>query len=134
MTHVRSRPIADFMTEAPQSIGQEQTIASAEQLMRQLDVRHLPVLHGGRLVGILSQRDVQLIHTLKDVEPARVLVEEAMSQAPYRVSPTEPLGRVASEMATNKYGAALVMDGSRLAGVFTTVDALKILAEELSEA
>ncbi|MBX3183488.1 MAG: CBS domain-containing protein [Polyangiaceae bacterium] len=122
------------MTEAPQSIGQEQTIASAEQLMRQLDVRHLPVLHGGRLVGILSQRDVQLIHTLKDADPARVLVEEAMSQAPYRVAPTEPLGRVASEMATNKYGAALVMDGSRLVGVFTTVDALKILAEELSDA
>jgi acetoin utilization protein AcuB len=119
-----SRPIRDFMTESPHTIGHDQPLSLAHSRMRDLRVRHLPVLKGGRLVGILSQRDALLVETLKDVDPADVKVEEAMTTDVYLASPETPLIEAASTMAEHKYGCAVVMSGPRLAGIFTTVDAL----------
>ena len=45
------------------------------------------MLSGGKLVGIITDRDLALIETLKDVDPTKVSVEDAMSQAPYTVTP-----------------------------------------------
>jgi CBS domain-containing protein len=56
-----------------------------------------------------------------------VPVEDAMTSDVYLVSPDAPLGEVASAMAEHKYGCAVVMNGTHLAGIFTTVDALRTL-------
>lgn len=127
-------PISDFMTQSPHSIGQQQSLSKAAELMRKFDIRHLPVLHGGKVVGLLSRRDLLLVETLPGVDPKEVTVEEAMSPAPYTVQPDEPLSRVASTMAHNKLGTAVIMKGNELVGLFTTTDALRVLAENLGEA
>lgn len=124
--------IARYMTTTPQTIGQDQTLAVAHKLMRENHIRHLPVLKGGKLVGVLSDRDLALIETLRDVDPTRVTVEDAMTQAPYTVSPDSGLDEVVSTMAEHRYGSAMVMDNGKIVGVFTTVDALTALAELLS--
>ena len=90
-------------------------------------IRHLPVLEGGRLVGMLSQSDLHLIETLKDVVPKEVLVEEAMSQDAYTVAPETRLADVAREMALHKYGSAVILHGEEVLGIFTTTDALRAL-------
>jgi acetoin utilization protein AcuB len=95
--------------------------------MRGWGIRHLPVLDGGKLVGILSQRDALLIETLRDIDPARVSVEDAMTSDVYLAGPDTPLIEVASAMAEHKYGCVVIMDGPHLAGIFTTVDALRTL-------
>jgi acetoin utilization protein AcuB len=122
-----------YMTRSPHSIGQEQTLLQAHQLMRQHSIRHLPVLHGGKLVGLLSDRDLHLIETLRDVDPERVTVEEAMSPTVYTISPRAPLDEVVREMAQHKYGCAVVMDNGKVVGVFTTVDALVAFADLLEK-
>jgi acetoin utilization protein AcuB len=122
-------PIRDFMTPAPFTIGADQPLTIASELMRARRIRHLPVLRGGQLVGILSQRDIQLIAGLPAVDLAEVPVEDAMSNNVYSVSPDTPVAEVAAEMAAHKYGAALVVEGKHIAGVFTTVDALHLLAK-----
>ncbi|MEZ4229383.1 MAG: CBS domain-containing protein [Polyangiaceae bacterium] len=132
MTAHAKASISEFMTAQPHSIGQEQTLAAAADQMRKLNVRHLPVLHGGKLVGLLSQRDIHLVQTLPDIDPEQVKVEEAMTAEPFQVAPGDTLAGVARTMADNKYGAAVVMDGSKLVGVFTTTDALRILADHLT--
>jgi len=119
--------IARFMTRAPHTIGQEQTLAAAHRMMRAHSIRHLPVLDGGKLVGILSQRDLHFIETLKDVDPEQVSVREAMSQDVFAVEPQASLESVAADMAKRKYGCAVVIDNTHVAGVFTTVDALEAL-------
>jgi acetoin utilization protein AcuB len=121
--------IENFMTPAPHSIGRDQPLALAHERMRQYGVRHLPVLDGGRLAGVLSQRDVLLVETLRDVDPTKVPVEDAMSTDLYVVSPQTPLFEVAAQMADHKYGCAVVMDGHSLRGIFTTVDALRTLVQ-----
>jgi acetoin utilization protein AcuB len=125
--------VSERMTPTPHLIGDEQSLKTAHDLMRLHAIRHLPVLHGGKLTGILSQRDLALVETLHDVDPEQVRVEEAMSQDVYAVSPRTPLKQVVGEMAVRKFGSAVVVDGTRVVGVFTTVDALETLAELLSD-
>jgi acetoin utilization protein AcuB len=124
---MKTVPITAYMTHYPLSIGSDQTAATARALMKKHAIRHLPVLDGGHIVGLLSERDLDLVETLKDVDPAKVAVEEAMSQNPYVVPPTKSLGEVVREMARHKYGAAVVAEGPKVVGVFTTIDALNAL-------
>ena len=120
--------IAEFMTPSPHSIGRDQSLAAAHRLMREHRIRHLPVLDGGKLVGVISDRDLHLAETLKDVDAERVPVEDAMSPTPYAVPPTAPLAEVAREMAGQKIGSSVVMEGKKIVGVFTVTDALRALA------
>lgn len=125
--------IADRMTKMPHSIGTEQTLSTAHDVMRSHDIRHLPVLHGGKLIGVVSERDLHLVETLHDVDASRVRVEEAMTQDVYAVPPKTPLRQVVFEMASRKLGSAVVVDGTKVVGIFTTIDALESLAELLSD-
>jgi len=123
--------IADRMTKTPHLIGSEQTMKTAHDLMRTYEIRHLPVLHGGKLIGLISQRDLHLVESLPGVDPDTVRVEEAMTQDVYAVPPKTPLKQVITEMASRKLGSAVVVEGTKVVGVFTTVDALELLAERL---
>ncbi|WP_437900414.1 CBS domain-containing protein [Sorangium sp. So ce124] len=125
--------IQDCMTQSPHSIGAEQKVGLARALMRGHRIRHLPVLSGGRLVGILSERDIYWIETLKEQEGDELAVSEAMSPCPYAVAPSAPLSEVVREMAEHKYGSAVVLNGAQVVGVFTTTDALAVLAALLTE-
>lgn len=103
----KNSTVRGAMSPTPHTIGSEQTLATAHALMRQHGVRHLPVLHGGKLLGIVSQRDLFFVESLKDVDPERVTVEEAMTQEPYVVDAETPLPEVVRTMAQSRYGAAL---------------------------
>ncbi len=124
--------IQKFMTSSPHSIGVEQTVAKAHAVMQELKIRHLPVLHGGKLVGLITERDARLVESLKDVDAKTITVEDAMSQSVYSVSPDALLDEVAREMALHKYGSAVVMQNQKVVGIFTTVDVCNALAELLS--
>lgn len=119
--------IEKFMTRSVHTIGTKAPLAEAHRMMNDHSIRHLPVLEGGRLVGMLSQRDLHLIETLKDVDPNVVQVEEAMSQDCYTAEPEDSLAAVAREMAKHKYGSAVILRGAQMLGIFTTTDALRAL-------
>lgn len=123
--------VQKFMTHVPKSIGFDQSIAQASEFMKKLHLRHLPVLNGGKLVGILTDRDISLISSFKDVDPSKVKVEDAYTPDPYFTAPTSPLNEVVTHMAENKYGCALVVDNGKLVGIFTEIDAYKALSELL---
>jgi acetoin utilization protein AcuB len=136
--HALARPmskpiplIQKFMTTTPHSVGVEQTLATAHTMMSEHRIRHLPVLHGGKLLGMLTERDLRLVESLAGVDPAKVKVEDAMSTVVYSVSPEAPLDEVVTTMAEHKYGSAVVMQNQKVVGIFTTVDACRALAELL---
>jgi acetoin utilization protein AcuB len=126
--------IRKFMSRGLHTIGQEQTLNIAHERMREYNVRHLPVLEGGKLVGVLSQRDLHLIETLRDVDPATTTVDEAMTGDVYVTGPEAPLDEVASHMAEHKYGSTIVVERGKVIGLFTTVDALTALSSFAKEA
>jgi acetoin utilization protein AcuB len=124
--------IKKYMTTDVQTIGDDQPMAVAHRMMREQHIRHLPVLHQGKLVGIVTDRDLHLVETLQDVDPKQVSVSEAMTPEPYVVSPDASLDEVVSTMAAKKYGSAVVSDHGHVVGIFTTVDACSAFAELLS--
>lgn len=124
--------IADYATPTPFSIGRDASLAQAHRLMRANHIRHLPVLDAKKLVGLVSQRDLLLMETIDGVDPENVLVEEAMTSAPYVVERDTPLHVAAMHMWKNKLGSAVVVDHQHVVGVFTTSDALQALVEVLA--
>lgn len=131
---MRRLDVQRYMTPRPRVISSDHTLAQARQIMRELGIRHLPVVDGDRLVGLVSQRDLYLLETLRGIDPASETVREAMRQDPFTVSPDAPLGEVARAMADNRYGSAVVVDQGLVVGLFTTVDALRALAGVLGRA
>jgi acetoin utilization protein AcuB len=123
--------IRAFMTASPHTIGIDQPLRVALELMNAHRIRHLPVLQDGELVGLLSKRDLEVALALPGVDAARVAVEEAMTPDPFAISPDTSLEWIAMEMAEHKYGSTVVVDGKKVVGVFTTVDALRALQEAL---
>ncbi len=130
----KTAPIADFMTPMPHTVGSEQTITFAQKLMQKHDIRHLPVLHGGELFGVVSDRDLGMIAGLNEVNPDNTTVEEAMTQEAYTVAPDIPLFTVLNAMLKHKYGSAIVVEGIKIIGILTTHDALELLVEKFPNA
>lgn len=123
--------VSQYMTPSPHTIGAEQSLSRAHELMRAHSIRHLPVLHGGKLVGIVTERDLHLVETLADVDDKSVPVEDAMMTVPYEVQPETPLDEVAQVMAEHKYGSAVVTKAGHVVGMLTTVDICRALADAL---
>ena len=122
--------VADYMTPGPYTIGREQSLVAAKEMMQRIHVRHLPVLHGGKLVGVLSDRDLAAIETLPGSR--QMTVEDAMVPEVYITSEDALLATVAGEMARQRVGSAIVLRDDHVVGVFTAVDALRALAETLT--
>lgn len=120
--------VRDWMTIGPWTIGARQPLVAAHVLMREHRIRHLPVLEGGHLVGVISERDVAAIEALDTTTPGDTKVEEAMTTDIIVAAPDDPLAEVAGEMARRKAGSVIVADGDKVLGVLTTVDALRALA------
>ena len=103
-------------------------------MMREHGIRHLPVLDGGKLVGIISERDVYLLERYRRLDPDQT-VEDAMNQDVYTADPDDPVDAVVEKMAERKYGSSVVV-GRRdhIEGIFTTVDGMQVLADVLRRA
>ena len=124
--------IKKYMTTDVQTIGDDQPMSVAHTMMRDQRIRHLPVLHQGKVVGIVTDRDLRLVETLKDVDPTKVAVSEAMTPDPYVVTPEAALDEVVSTMAAKKYVSAVISDHGHVVGIFTTVDACSAFADLLT--
>ncbi len=124
--------IQKVMTTMPHTIGEDIPMTKALELMREHRIRHLPVLAGGSLVGVLTDRDVKLAASFAGA--ASMVVEDVMTPEPYSVLPDAPLNRVVSEMAEHKYGCAVVQQANgKVVGIFTANDGLRVLAEQLEQ-
>ena len=126
--------VREYMTPAPVTTTPTRSLTSAVKTMRSKRVRHLPVLDGDRVVGILSQRDILIIESLPGVNPTEVRVDEAMVRDVFTVRPDTPIADALETMIAKKIGSAIVTDGKRVIGVFTTIDALRALRRLLRRA
>lgn len=125
--------IKEFMTLQPQTIECHETLETAKKKMIQSSIRHLPVSKKGKIIGILSERELNLAYGIESLDPKHLLVIDACSEKPYIVDPETPLREVVDTMAKKHLGSALVMEGSKLIGIFTTVDACRSLHDLLEE-
>ena len=126
-------PMKDVMTPGPHTIGHDQPLRVAWTTLEHHHIRHLPVPRAGQLVGLLSERDLRMLESIPGVDRDRVTVEEAMAQDVFVVSPDTPLGNACEVMAERKLGCIVVADHGTVVGIFSAVDAVRLLAHELNK-
>jgi len=120
----------DLMLENPPSVEPDIPVKRARQLMESEGTMQLPVLLQGKLVGIITDRDLCLaIHSPDD---CNVTVGECMTADPVTVTPGTPILRTAQMLSTYKYGALPVVDGEKLVGLITTSLLLAFFASKLN--
>lgn len=124
--------LARYMTRQPWTIGRDAHAGDAARLMEQHGIRHLPVIEDGRLVGILSERDLR-IAALAGFD--QMHVDDVMTTDVCVASPNAPIDAIIEGMAERKLGSVVVTDPEGLIeGIFTTVDALAAFGDVLRRA
>lgn len=124
--------VKNFMSSLPWTIGAEQPLKKAMEIMQEHQIRHLPVLQGKRLVGILTDRDMAVARSFQGA--AELRVEGVMMPMTYAIPPETPLAEACEHMAQHKIGSAVIqsLDGVVI-GIFTANDGLRALSEILRE-
>jgi acetoin utilization protein AcuB len=132
--------VQDVMLTKLFTVTPETTLPEALRLTGQRGVRHLPVLDGNRLVGILSDRDLKraMASPATSLEAHeltylldRLCVAEIMTRAVITIGPTSPIEDAARLMVLEKIGALPVTDGDRLLGLVTETDVLRLFVRAL---
>ena len=119
----------DVRVRFPYIAGPEMSLAAAGEYMKRCHIRHLPVVAEGRIVGLISERDIEAADSS---ERSRLCVADRMSARPFVVSETSSLAEAVEIMARKKYGSVLVKNAKEdLVGIFTVTDALFLLSELL---
>ncbi|MDH3743603.1 MAG: CBS domain-containing protein [Acidobacteriota bacterium] len=123
--------VKSVMTPFPYSIGIDEPLDRAIEMMHQHDFRHLPVMKKGELVGVLSEPLLrQVTDRAEGSDPAATVSDIRVNEA-FIVELDERLDRVVLAMAERHLDSALVVKDGRLAGIFTTTDACRYLGEIL---
>jgi len=125
--------ISHYMTAKPYTIDRLASLADAHRVMKEHDVRHLPVLDDGDLCGIVSERDLHMVESLIGADPTSTLVDTAMTDRPFIVTSDTLLDEVVEIMTDRKYGSVVVVGHGGVEGIFTTVDACRALTQILRE-
>ena len=137
MTHMQrdiepTRPpqarVRDLMTPAPLTIAPATSVHAAYRLMQDHGIGHLPVCEDGRLVGLLSERDLRLVLPSQATSLAahelhylleRLTVAEIMTRFPVTIGPDHTVTEAASRMLTHQVQALPVTEHRRLVGILT---------------
>ena len=125
------RKVRDLMTPNPHTIGEDELVSVASRRMRELGVRHLPVVSRTSVVGLLSEREVCLAEALEPHGATPERVGDMMVRDPYVVDGAEDLAATLRVMAQRKLGSVIVTELGKVAGIFTSIDALSALADRL---
>jgi acetoin utilization protein AcuB len=113
--------IVNLMTPDPIAINPADTLANAKAVMDEGRFRRLPVVEDGRLVGILTERDIR--EHLGYLRSTRV--NAAMRTALITVTPYDTVEVAAQLMLKHKIGGLPIATGGKLVGIVTTSDLLK---------
>lgn len=129
---VRARMTGEVITASP-----ETTLAEALKLTRQHRIRHLPVVEGKRLVGLVTERDLRLAvppaGTVPEKERQKILdtkkLEDLMVREMITTTPITPVEDAAKLLYEHKIGCLPVLDGKELVGILTETDLLRAFVE-----
>ena len=121
-------------------MNDDDTLDVAEDIMRLGQVRHIPVVSGTRLVGLVSQRDLlraatsSLLGSQRETKrawPGKVAVRDVMTKRVHTVGPEQSVTDVVALLLEHRIGCLPVVEGDALVGIVTETDCLRYLARVL---
>ena len=133
-----SQPIVvrEFMTTALTTLDDSAYLIDAALILRRTGFRHLPILSGERLVGLITDRDINryapsLLSNITQEEYNAIFentpLQRVMVKDPVTVEPATPMREVVAMLHNKKLGCMPVVEDGKLVGIITTTDMLKLL-------
>lgn len=133
--------VRDFMTTPATGIEADSRLLDAALTMRRSGFRHLPIVRGEKLVGIITERDINryapsLLGNVSQEEYNAIFentpLERVMTKNPISVSPDTPIRKVVAILHNKKLGCMPVVEDGRLVGIITVTDLLKLLHKQIA--
>jgi CBS domain-containing protein len=133
--------VRDIMSSKVVSISHDDTLQTVSEIMELGSVRHLPVVRGGELMGVVSQRDLLkaslssvmgIAADEQSVFLAGVSIADVMSSPAVSVDIDASVQEAAGLMAERKIGCLTVLDGEKFAGLVTETDVLRCFADSVA--
>jgi CBS domain-containing protein len=138
----KREPVSTIMTKNVVAVQLDDTLINANKLIVKHHIRHLPVVHGEQLVGMISKTDLNrltfsgLFAGEGDVDEAvfdMLNISQVMSHKPRAVKDTDTIKQVAEILSKEEFHALPVVDAedeSKLVGIVTTTDVIKYLLQQ----
>jgi len=129
-------PVSTIMTKNVVTVDVNDDLTNACSMFREKKIRHLPVLKGERLVGILSYNAVIRLSFCEVYDDSSVIdrtiykllgIKQVMVENPIKVAPDDSIRKVAKVLIKNKFHALPVVEKRKLVGIVSTTDLLKYL-------
>ena len=130
--------VRDLMTQNPTTLDRNETLDLAESIMNLGRIRHMPVVDDGKVVGIVSQRDMFRSALITSLGFGRkttgaliktIKIKEIMTEKVVTISPDASIKEAARQMMEKKIGCLPVLEGDRLVGIVTETDMLQYVVE-----
>lgn len=133
----KHKPVADIMTTDVYTADVDKdTLFDVKDLMLNKGLRHVPVVHGKKLAGIISKTDIdrlifsRMFEEEEDADEAvleMLKIEQVMTHKPKVVQADTTVRKVAEILAKEEFHALPVVDGDKLVGIVTTTDVIKYM-------
>ena len=133
-------PVSSIMTTSVISLNAKDTLETAESLFKENNIRHIPVLEGSKVIGILSYNDLLRISFAdavgedeQDVDTVvynMFTIEQVMTKNLVTVTSTTTIKEVAEILSKREFHALPVVDNNNLVGIITTTDLINFLLEQ----
>jgi CBS domain-containing protein len=115
--------VRDIMHTKVETVSPRESAGAALERMRRAKIRHLVVQEGRKVVGVLSDRDVAAMGSLRQVET----VEDVMASPAVTCCPERTLRQAANLLRGRSVGCLPVLDHEKLVGIVTTTDLLEMV-------
>ena len=115
--------IQDVMTARVETVSSVESAENALQRMRLKRIHHLVATRGGKVVGVVSARDLEALGSFRQVQ----IVEDVMASPAVTATPKMTLRQAANLLRGRTIGCLPVMDGGRLVGILTITDPLELI-------
>jgi CBS domain-containing protein len=125
----KKMPVRECMSHLPAETDRREPLSVVLRQMREQNCHHIPIMDGPRVYGILSRQDLHELSLRSGKSSEDLVAGDVCTRDPLTVGPMTPIVEVAQSMLDLHVGSALIADGGVLVGIFTSTDALRLIAE-----
>jgi CBS domain-containing protein len=120
--------VEELMTRKLVTLSEDDDVVRGDDLLAKYDIRHLPVVREGKLVGLVSQRDLIRALARHERTPGSppVQVRDIMTRSPETLRPTSSVREAIHKMLDHKFGCVPVVEGDKLVGLLTETDLIRL--------
>jgi len=139
---IKRLTVGDCMSVDPLTVAPKDSLQRVVELLRRRDIRAVPVVEDGKLIGIVTDRDLRQVAPayplFRDEDEIRrytenLTVTAAMTADPMTIAPDAPLVEAAKVLETYRISSMPVVDHGRLVGMLTVTDVLRVFVEQNEE-